>query len=160
MLLWALTWAVLRLLGPESGGFLYDRPELADAAVDPAALEELRRVRILVPKSSSRDEGEEEEGEEDGEEGEGEMVVEAAEAPALSAEARDAALRILSIGLKRCPPRWEEGELATVREIAALSTPWYFGAADGTHAAAWAQLADKGGLESRDLSKAMYFEEG
>ena len=34
-----------------------------------------------------------------------------------------------------CPPEWKDGELVDVRELAGLSSPWYFGAADDARAA-------------------------
>ena len=49
----------------------------------------------------------------------------------------------------QCPPRWPEGELVRVREIAGLSWPWYHGAAHARHAVAWRQLTDPNGFAAK-----------
>ena len=49
-------------------------------------------------------------------------------------------------GQPRCPPQWRDDELVDVREIAGLTTPWYFGVAGAEHAAAWRQLTAAGGF--------------
>jgi len=46
----------------------------------------------------------------------------------------------------QCPPRWREGELVTSRELAGLTSPWYFGVPPRETAArylvSWARLFD------------------
>ena len=49
-----------------------------------------------------------------------------------------------------CPPEWKDGELVDVRELAGLSSPWYFGAADDArYAEAFAQLTADGGFGAK-----------
>ena len=49
-----------------------------------------------------------------------------------------------------CPPEWRDGELVDVRELAGLSSPWYFGAADDArYAEAFAQLTADGGFGAK-----------
>jgi hypothetical protein len=48
-----------------------------------------------------------------------------------------------------CPPNWQRGELVSVRELAALSWPWYHRGALPEHAVAWRQLTDPAGLAAK-----------
>ena len=87
-----LRWAVLRLLGPGGSRALLDAPPLEHAALDPAVLSSL-----LAAAAAAADDDVVEEADGDG--------GEAGGGSGGSPEGRDAALQILSISLKRCPPK-------------------------------------------------------
>ena len=98
-----LRWAVLRLVGPGGGKALVSAPALEQLAFMPAALNALLAT---AADAAAADEA-------------------AADAATTASEAYDAAVRILSIGLRRCPPRqmlglWR-GEAASAAEAGLLA---------------------------------------